>query len=108
MSWLISYLWLCYNLFAFGASHPFQQSMFVLSHPLLYSVYAIIAGSDVTMGMPCSSESSLPEYAIITKISSAWFVFQENYGFDATMVGQGVKMVYVPFMPGHPKRLPLT
>ncbi|XP_021348773.1 ubiquitin-like modifier-activating enzyme 6 isoform X2 [Mizuhopecten yessoensis] len=34
--------------------------------------------------------------------------FQITYGFEATMVGHGVKMVYVPFMPGHSKRLPQT
>lgn len=34
--------------------------------------------------------------------------FQNQYGFEATMVGHGVKMVYVPFMPGHSKRLPQT
>ena len=33
---------------------------------------------------------------------------QEVYGFEATMVGHGVKMVYVPFMPGHSKRLTHT
>lgn len=34
--------------------------------------------------------------------------FKEVYGFEATMVGHGVKMVYVPFMPGHNKRLTHT
>ncbi|XP_060070684.1 ubiquitin-like modifier-activating enzyme 6 [Ylistrum balloti] len=34
--------------------------------------------------------------------------FQTKFGFEATMVGHGVKMVYVPFMPGHSKRLPQT
>lgn len=34
--------------------------------------------------------------------------FKDKYGFEATMVGQGVKMIYVPFMPGHSKRLPQT
>lgn len=34
--------------------------------------------------------------------------FKEVYGFEATMVGHGVKMVYVPFMPGHSKRLTHT
>ncbi|XP_076101717.1 ubiquitin-like modifier-activating enzyme 6 isoform X1 [Mytilus galloprovincialis] len=34
--------------------------------------------------------------------------FKDVYGFEATMVGHGVKMVYVPFMPGHSKRLNQT
>lgn len=34
--------------------------------------------------------------------------FKDVYGFEATMVGHGVKMVYVPFMPGHSKRLTQT
>ncbi|XP_062608943.1 ubiquitin-like modifier-activating enzyme 6 [Saccostrea cucullata] len=32
--------------------------------------------------------------------------FKDKYGFEVTMVSHGVKMVYVPFMPGHKKRLP--
>ncbi|XP_056022965.1 ubiquitin-like modifier-activating enzyme 6 isoform X2 [Ostrea edulis] len=32
--------------------------------------------------------------------------FKDKYGFDVNMVSHGVKMVYVPFMPGHKKRLP--
>lgn len=31
---------------------------------------------------------------------------QDKYGLEVTMVSHGVKMVYVPFMPGHKKRLP--
>ncbi|KAL3866603.1 hypothetical protein ACJMK2_043889 [Sinanodonta woodiana] len=31
--------------------------------------------------------------------------FKVTYGFEASMVGQGVKLVYVPFMPQHQKRL---
>ncbi|XP_078589545.1 ubiquitin-like modifier-activating enzyme 6 [Branchiostoma floridae x Branchiostoma japonicum] len=34
--------------------------------------------------------------------------FKEKHGFEATMVVYGVKMVYVPIMPGHKKRLPQT
>lgn len=34
--------------------------------------------------------------------------FQEKYGIEPTMVVQGVKMLYVPIMPGHAKRLKLT
>lgn len=34
--------------------------------------------------------------------------FQEKYGIEPTMVVQGVKMLYVPVMPGHIKRLKLT
>lgn len=33
---------------------------------------------------------------------------QEKYGIEPTMVVQGVKMLYVPVMPGHAKRLKLT
>lgn len=32
--------------------------------------------------------------------------FKDKYGLEVTMVSHGVKMVYVPFMPGHKKRLP--
>jgi len=35
-------------------------------------------------------------------------VFQEKYGIEPTMVVHGVKMLYVPVMPGHSKRLKLT
>uniref|UniRef100_A0A8C9VAX4 E1 ubiquitin-activating enzyme n=1 Tax=Scleropages formosus TaxID=113540 RepID=A0A8C9VAX4_SCLFO len=34
--------------------------------------------------------------------------FQEKYGIEPTMVVHGVKMLYVPVMPGHSKRLKLT
>ena len=34
--------------------------------------------------------------------------FQDKYGIEPTMVVQGVKMLYVPVMPGHAKRLKLT
>ena len=30
---------------------------------------------------------------------------QDQYGLEATMVVLGVKMIYVPWMPGHVKRL---
>ncbi|KAF3825158.1 hypothetical protein GH733_005792 [Mirounga leonina] len=33
---------------------------------------------------------------------------KEKYGIEPTMVVQGVKMLYVPVMPGHAKRLKLT
>uniref|UniRef100_A0A4X2L2J4 Ubiquitin-like modifier-activating enzyme 6 n=1 Tax=Vombatus ursinus TaxID=29139 RepID=A0A4X2L2J4_VOMUR len=33
---------------------------------------------------------------------------REKYGIEPTMVVQGVKMLYVPVMPGHTKRLKLT
>lgn len=33
---------------------------------------------------------------------------KEKYGIEPTMVVQGVKMLYVPIMPGHAKRLKLT
>lgn len=33
---------------------------------------------------------------------------REQYGIEPTMVVQGVKMLYVPVMPGHAKRLKLT
>ncbi|XP_069486598.1 ubiquitin-like modifier-activating enzyme 6 isoform X1 [Ambystoma mexicanum] len=33
---------------------------------------------------------------------------KEKYGIEPTMVVQGVKMLYVPVMPGHSKRLKLT
>uniref|UniRef100_A0A8C5LM56 Ubiquitin-like modifier-activating enzyme 6 n=1 Tax=Leptobrachium leishanense TaxID=445787 RepID=A0A8C5LM56_9ANUR len=33
---------------------------------------------------------------------------KEQYGIEPTMVVQGVKMLYVPVMPGHAKRLKLT
>ncbi|KAM6220901.1 ubiquitin-like modifier-activating enzyme 6 [Rhynchocyon petersi] len=33
---------------------------------------------------------------------------KEKYGLEPTMVVQGVKMLYVPIMPGHAKRLKLT
>ncbi|KAI5087744.1 ubiquitin-like modifier-activating enzyme 6, partial [Silurus meridionalis] len=33
---------------------------------------------------------------------------RENYGIEPTMVVHGVKMLYVPIMPGHSKRLKLT
>jgi ubiquitin-activating enzyme E1-like protein 2 len=33
---------------------------------------------------------------------------KEKYGIEPTMVLQGVKMLYVPVMPGHAKRLKLT
>ncbi|KAM4809981.1 ubiquitin-like modifier-activating enzyme 6 [Rhinophrynus dorsalis] len=33
---------------------------------------------------------------------------REKYGIEPTMVVQGVKMLYVPVMPGHAKRLKLT
>lgn len=33
---------------------------------------------------------------------------KEKYGIEPTMVVQGVKMLYVPVMPGHVKRLKLT
>lgn len=36
------------------------------------------------------------------------FYFQEKYGIEPTMVVHGVKMLYVPVMPGHSKRLKLT
>lgn len=36
------------------------------------------------------------------------FNFQEKYGIEPTMVVHGVKMLYVPVMPGHSKRLKLT
>lgn len=36
------------------------------------------------------------------------FDFQEKYGIEPTMVVHGVKMLYVPVMPGHSKRLKLT
>lgn len=35
-------------------------------------------------------------------------LFQEKYGIEPTMVVHGVKMLYVPVMPGHSKRLKLT
>lgn len=35
-------------------------------------------------------------------------LFQEKYGIEPTMVVHGVKMLYVPVMPGHNKRLKLT
>uniref|UniRef100_A0A0B7B891 E1 ubiquitin-activating enzyme n=2 Tax=Arion vulgaris TaxID=1028688 RepID=A0A0B7B891_9EUPU len=31
---------------------------------------------------------------------------KENFGFEASSVVQGVKIVYMPFMPGHTKKLP--
>ncbi|KAK3097072.1 hypothetical protein FSP39_006114 [Pinctada imbricata] len=34
--------------------------------------------------------------------------FKTKFGFEATMVAHGVKMVYVTFMPPHKKRLPQT
>lgn len=34
--------------------------------------------------------------------------FQEKYGMEPTMVVHGVKMLYVPVMPGHSKRLKFT
>lgn len=37
-----------------------------------------------------------------------WFWCQEKYGIEPTMVVHGVKMLYVPVMPGHSKRLKLT
>ncbi|CAJ0966814.1 unnamed protein product [Ranitomeya imitator] len=33
---------------------------------------------------------------------------KEHYGIEPTMVVQGVKMLYIPVMPGHAKRLKLT
>lgn len=36
------------------------------------------------------------------------FFLQEKYGIEPTMVVHGVKMLYVPVMPGHSKRLKLT
>lgn len=36
------------------------------------------------------------------------FCCQEKYGIEPTMVVHGVKMLYVPIMPGHSKRLKLT
>ncbi len=32
-------------------------------------------------------------------------VFQDRYGVEPTMVVLGVKIIYVPYMPGHSKRL---
>lgn len=36
------------------------------------------------------------------------FNLKEKYGIEPTMVVHGVKMLYVPVMPGHSKRLKLT
>lgn len=45
---------------------------------------------------------------LIEFIVSPGFIFQEKYGIEPTMVVHGVKMLYVPVMPGHSKRLKLT
>lgn len=37
-----------------------------------------------------------------------FFLHKEKYGIEPTMVVHGVKMLYVPVMPGHSKRLKLT
>ncbi|KAJ8299843.1 hypothetical protein KUTeg_022590 [Tegillarca granosa] len=42
------------------------------------------------------------------KLQEFLHYFKDTYGFEATMVSHGVKMVFVPFMPGHMKRLPFT
>jgi len=41
-------------------------------------------------------------------LTSHGVLFQEKYGIEPTMVVHGVKMLYVPVMPGHNKRLKLT
>lgn len=35
-------------------------------------------------------------------------IYQDNHGLDVSMVVQGVRMVYIPIMPGHSKRLHQT
>lgn len=53
-------------------------------------------------------------YCIFIALCSAGFSYeknvwlQEKYGIEPTMVVHGVKMLYVPVMPGHSKRLKLT
>lgn len=41
-------------------------------------------------------------------VTMCFSLFQEKYGIEPTMVVHGVKMLYVPVIPGHSKRLKLT
>lgn len=68
--------------------------------------------------LPLSSDLQLLDYCILPQIlviaENIFFVnelfcyLQEKYGIEPTMVVHGVKMLYVPVMPGHSKRLKLT
>ena len=37
--------------------------------------------------------------------ASVFFPMQDKYGFEVSIVVHGVKIVYVPLLPGHSKRL---
>lgn len=67
--------------------------------------------------LPLSSDLQLLDYCILPQIlvvaedifvNELFCYLQEKYGIEPTMVVHGVKMLYVPVMPGHSKRLKLT
>uniref|UniRef100_A0AAQ5Z1D7 E1 ubiquitin-activating enzyme n=1 Tax=Amphiprion ocellaris TaxID=80972 RepID=A0AAQ5Z1D7_AMPOC len=75
-----------------------------------------------TMQYSNRSMASFPRNNIYFSIWDCWTIFghedftlsdfmnavREKYGIEPTMVVHGVKMLYVPVMPGHSKRLKLT
>lgn len=52
-----------------------------------------------------SDLTSLQVFPILVLIVSLFVSGQEKYGFEVSIVVNGVKIVYVPLLPGHSKRL---
>lgn len=59
------------------------------------------------MNLHYACEKKSQTSTIVVKNLYLNLTLQEKFGFEASSIVQGVKIIYMPFMPGHNKKLPM-